>query len=297
MPAIAPPPLSRHLLGVGAALWTAFFFAALHPVSGWLGGIAFLLTAWVIPSFVNIMLTLWCVSCLPLTALPARIAAGVAISAILGLNTALPRLLDPALYAPDVTTHIERARPLAATARSTLWFRQNPFVPVEPFAPRISVSGDEGCMCMYFTRDPSDGYVDQVSVSLHEVTGSIGGMTNFAVLGDQARRGIVNIDLRLVPSAERPGTVDALMDVYDGTDRIAWFVQRAIPYHDDVRDRAERSAGLLNGHFIANGADMLLHGSFWRPVMRTLGATYFPTIAMRRFLAEALPRAPADAVK
>ena len=89
---LARNPLALGFLAVGAAC-AIVFFATLHPITGRIGGIWYLLTSWALPSVFVGSLALGLAWLIPTTSVP-RIAVAVPLSFVLGLNTSLPLLAD-----------------------------------------------------------------------------------------------------------------------------------------------------------------------------------------------------------
>ena len=165
--------LNRHprLLFFGLAALTAIvFLVALHPATGVLGGLIYLLTARALPTIMVVALSLGVAWLLPVP-LAVRIAVALLLSFLLGLNTALPVLLDLVRYSPAVSYEVRRA----ANVKKWRW---GPIF-VVPFGPRVRVAGDEGCGCMYFLDAAQALYSDRVIATLFDAVGERGGVTDY----------------------------------------------------------------------------------------------------------------------
>src|SRR5215470_13629098 len=219
--------LNRHprLLFFGSAALTAVvFLVALHPATGVLGGLIYLLTARALPTIMVVALALGFAWLLPVR-LAVRIAVALPLSFLLGLNTALPVLLDLVRYSPAVSYEVRRAAVWSAERHPVVNVKKRRWGPifVVPFGPRVRVAGDEGCGCMYFLDAAQALYSDRVIATLFDAVGERGGVTDY--MGSTTERMDVHIELTVW---KEPDGYRALVECFDHGEKIAAFAQRRI---------------------------------------------------------------------
>jgi hypothetical protein len=152
----------------GSAL---LFILFLHPITGVLGGCAFLLTGWLIPTLVNVIVARWISLVLPIRGW-GRIAVFVGASFLLGVNTSLPTIVRSIVHptVPELTTEILRGA--TAGAPVNFFLAPHPDTPASSVLSRVSVGGDEGCGCLYFV--PQKTYYSRLSALVQVLTNSKG---------------------------------------------------------------------------------------------------------------------------
>ena len=262
-----------------AAASAILFLAALHPATGALGGIVYLLTSWALPSVLTGALALGFAWLLPIP-LALRIVAALVLSFVIGLNTYLPKIAEAATYRPRVSSDVRGAVAKPAEQQSrTIYLKQRPWgaVHTRPFGPRVQIGSDEGCGCMYFL-DVSSAYSDRVLHALRATTGS-GSVAYYSRDPERERRDPY-IDLTLWKEA---GGFRALIQVFDRGRKIAAFAHMGIPL-DALSERAGVGREKLSVNFLENAFDILLHGNAWHTVMNAFAPEYFPKREVEAFL-------------
>ena len=276
---LARNPLALGFLAVAAAC-AIVFFATLHPITGRIGGIWYLLTSWALPSvFVGSLGLAWLI---PTTSVP-RIAVAVPLSFVLGLNTSLPLLADALRYRQNVSSEIKRAVSWSAGLRHTIDVKRQPWGPlvVVPFGPRVRIGGDEGCMCIYFRN--AELYSDRVIAALSAENGGHYNLVDYPALRDPTlEQRDVHIDLSL--SRLNDG-LQAVVDLFDRGEKIATFTHTGIP----ARTLAVRT-GLghdTSANFFENALDIFLHANLWNSMLNAITASYFPERELKAFFRQA----------
>lgn len=282
-----------------AFLLVALEFLAIHPASGFLGGLFYLLFgSWVIPSAVNIILSVWAASLFRIHWAP-RLLIGVFVSFLLGVNTSLPVLLHLGRLPPAetvITRALSATHSLAVDTRVRI--TNTGISDDQTLAPPgVYVSSDEGCGCMYWVSN-SATYPDQIQKLIDE--------RKFSDVADQYQFSdqlpnvapydkIVHFEISFAPSsAQRKGLLDMRIDVYQGYDKVASYRQHELPI--EIQGPLGRDSKLLNGHFRANVWGILIHHNFWAAILPDYLQRPDYVAPFRRFLARALPPAAANEI-
>ncbi len=277
-----------------AFLLVVLEFLAIHPASGFLGGLFYLLFgSWVIPSAVNIILSVWVASLFRIHWVP-RLLIGVFVSFLLGVNTSLPVLLHRG-GPPSADVVITRALPAThSLAVDTRILITNTGISDDQTLapPGVYVGGDEGCGCMYWVSN-SASYPVQIQKLINE--------RKFSDEDDQYQfsdqlpnvapyNKIVHFAISFAPSSvQRKGLLDMTIDVYQGYDKVASYRQRELPI--EMQGPLGRDSKLLNGHFRANVWGILLHHNFWAAILPDDLQRPDYVASFAGFLARALPPA------
>ncbi len=271
---------------LAAALCAALHLLALHPGTGATGGLLYLLVGWALPSLCVIALALAAAFLLPIGR-AAQMAAAFVLSIPLGLNTALPRMVDAATYSPDVSSRVERMVEWGTDARwnfANVKRRSWGSVFTDPFGARVRVSGDEGCGCFYFLDAADALYSDRMIATLFSVVGKRGAIVDYGHPGVETREeNTVFADLSL---RKRDGRLHALVDVHDRGRTIASFRHSGIPLAALV-ERDGLGRGNLSNAFWSNARDLLLHDNLWSAAANYLMPSYFPEKELRAFFQKA----------
>lgn len=244
------------------------YIYSIHPMSGALGGAFFwIIGGWMIPSAINLLLSYFVVSFLPMRR-PWKIPAFIAVSFLLGMNTLLVPLF---MRNPPQPSTVEVYRPLhIPPGKRVDEGLMTPRLPGEVFGTRsptwlgARVAGNEGCMCMWFTPptgDTSQWHVWHVINAYLRRRDSING-TDY--LGpDLARMAVggAHFDVRFT-RGKRPYTVDLLMTVYDGLEATAKYTQAGIPVWSTDPDHGHPDR-LAMDQFLPTVETMLLRRNFW----------------------------------
>jgi hypothetical protein len=275
-----------------AALLCALYIYALGPVSGPGGGFFFLVTAWVIPDVVVLLLAVFVATLVPGRFVSRKLPVFCLAWLLLSLNTSLPAI---ARRWDGGNLHTEVLRRVAMDGERPVlnWrVKGDTSLPVfiDRFRPRVDVGGDEGCMCLYFVRSEATLYYERLLRALDDDVGA-----RVRVNADPWTRGPI-FEVRMTAETRDRASVD--VDIYDGWERVASFHHGSIPFDpSDVgilaaahRPRGrDRYAGLNNGYFWSSTWDMLLHSNRLSHVVGE-GTSLFPEQQLRDFLARAVER-------
>lgn len=277
-----------------ALVLALLYIGSLHPASGMLGGAFYwLFGSWAVPSGINLLLTFFVVSFLPIRRV-WKIPAFVAVSFLLGMNTLLISLFTPNPPQPS-TARIYRSLHIAPGSQVDQGLMA-PARPDEIFgtsAPTplgVRVAGNEGCMCMWFTPPTGDTSYWQV---WHVINGYLrredswhwGNYSTPDLVG-MARHG-AHFDLRFT-RGKHPYTVDLLMTVYDGTEPTAVYTQAGIPVWSTEPEHGHPEH-LSMAQFLPNVESMLLRRNFW-VFLFDRQMSGFATKPLRDFLGRAVVR-------
>ena len=289
------PPWETQLLrcvrGLALLLIGLFYFF-LSPGSGFFGGLAYLISGWAMPSLVNVLLAAW-LALLVRAHWTARILIFLVASFVLGVNTSLPRLFDTRA-APRVETTILRSLPLTpslsvddrlmvATPNNTLDYA----FPPSPMG--LSVGWNEGCGCMYFAYDSQGGsYYEQIrKVILARRVSQVSGL-HFYFPERYPNTPIVHFDYATARSPGWPNAVDITVNMYQGRERVATFIQRQLPSMSLKGMNLDDSKGLDNGHLFVYSTSILMHRNFWMALLAPR-LTVQGELPFKAFLDRALP--------
>ena len=268
--------------GLGA-LSAVVFLAALHPVTGLIGGLVYLVTGWALPSIMVIAFALGLAWLVP-ASLAVRVGIAVVLAFVLGLNTLFLAFGDLLDYNPAVSSDVRRAVMWSAERHAVVNVKKRPWgaIFVVPFGPRVRVGGDEGCGCMYFLDAADALYSDRVVATLFDVVGERGGVTDYT--GSTPERADVHIDLTFW---EEPDGFRALVEFFDHGEKIAAFVHRRIPLHA-LTDRTGVGRERLSDNFFENAFDILLHDNIANDLVNAVAPEYFPERELRAFFLQAI---------
>ena len=280
--------LALAVLAIAAAA-ALVFLAALHPLSGTLGGLIYLLSSSALPNIFIGALALGLAWLVPLP-IVSRSAIAIVLSFLLGLNTSMPILGDVLDYRQTVSFEIRRAVVWGAErSNEGIGVKQRPWAALHtrPFGPRVRVGSDEGCGCMYFLDAASSVYSDRVIAALSAATGRRGGVRDYAAFSDptQEQRD-AHIDLTIWKEADSYRT---LIELFDRGQKIAAFAHTRIPL-SALSDRRGIGRERLAANYWENALDILLHGNLWHELLNLALPNYFPDPEFAAFFRNAAGR-------
>lgn len=273
----------------GAVVAGLCYVISLHPVSGKLGGFIFLLTGWAIPTVINLFVAGWIVSNLRL-ALWARVCAFVTVSFALGISPSLPRLVAGLGHKSEVSFDILRPVPIENGTKADFWIEAPTLVMASPLSVPITVSGDEGCMCLYFSGNVDNSYYFKAQRLISQWVGMRGTtQTNYRQLPNLLP-GNLHFDVRLSQDERAPNTASLRIDVYDGEEITASLTHSGIPYNPSLSQRTSFWENrLANGHFVENTLALLLTANVWTFWLEDY-VSYVPKGHIQEFLSQATPK-------
>lgn len=281
-------------LPISAVALALVFIAALHPLSGGLGGFVFLLIGWAIPSVINLLLSAWIVSFVR-THWSLRILLFVLVSFVLGVNMSLPDLFAHAQQ-PIVSSEILRS--VRVTSSTPLDDRlmvatQTPMdYSFGPSSLGVGIGGDEGCGCLYFVYGGHiRGYYEQLQDDIHQIKTDhkffFFDPAKFPNAPSRKSPNGVHFDVKFTEATAMAHAVDVTVDVYVGFERTATYSQRnlPVPILEDRQNGRERS--LKSEHFYAYCGSMLIRRNFWMHFLEDQ-MNVIPTSPFKIFLSKAL---------
>jgi hypothetical protein len=261
----------------------ALYFVALHPWSGSIGGIVFLLLGSALPTAFIVLLALGLAFLLPVS-IYLRLAVALVLSFFLGMNTALPELPDLYRYQPDVSTQVQGKVSPVETPGDAIRIKRRPWplLFTRPLAPQLRVGSDEGCMCMYFKE--SAIYSDQLQSTMLRVGGTRTKVGNFvrATIPAQEQND-VHLDLTF---GHDENEHKAMIDIVDHGKLIARLGQRKIPL-STVVERKGVGREKLAENFWENAAHLFARNNAWSYIVDRLVPSYYPERQIEQFLREA----------
>jgi hypothetical protein len=275
-------PLGGWLV-LAAAGVTLAWFASLHPLSGALGGLYFLLVGWAMPSMPVALLAIGLSRLVP-APLPARMVLAAIQSILFGLNTALPKLPRALGYNPDLSQAVTRTASIAASKYKSLGLPREDWPPMitKPLQARLRVGSDEGCGCMYFLPADDIRYVDRLLTTMREVTGS-GSITTYETLPQSINEDL-HVSVKFLPNG---GRADAVLTVVDRGQTIATFTQRGLP---DEQLPSGVGREKLAENFWENAMEIFLRDNLWTAAAQRMARDYFPQDELRDFFRQAVRR-------
>jgi hypothetical protein len=271
----------RLWLGSIIIVVAAAFTLALHPVSGFLGGIFIVLLGWAVPSVLNILASVLVVAYLPrelgrhpLTTLLIGVIASLVIAVVPAASEISQRVMTP----PVVTSNVGR---VVTVPEGNLSLSSPPLdVVANPLAQVIGMGSNEGCGCSYWSVIDSDpgmfpsSYAELLSEDLNRRTGGRGTMWS--------RDARVSIAVVEVANRRDPSRVDIAVTVQDSGKVTAGFREFSVPRYRREFIELDR-APLSSGPFVAIAWHDLTHGTFWSPIIGAqLG--YYPGPQIHQFL-------------
>ena len=250
-----------------ALVLAVLYIVSLHPMSGALGGAFFWIVGWIIPSAINLLLSLFVVSFLKIRRL-WKVPVFIAVSFILGMNTLLVSLFTPDLPQPSTSEIFRQIRitPDMGVDEGLM----TPRAPGELSGSRspsplgVRVAGNEGCMCMWFTPPTGDTTEWQVWHVINGFLGRRDTLSSTLYVGADMQRmaqGGAHFDLRFT-RGKQPYTVDLHMTIYDGPEPTAKYSQSGIPVWSTEPEERHPERLLMN-QFLPNVESMLVRRNFW----------------------------------
>lgn len=239
------------------------YYAAIHPFSWIVGGLIYSLIGWLIPSAVNACISFWLVGFMKVHRL-MRIGLFICISFVMGINTNLPFMVNQLVFSHQKITYEVNKK--VNFIPNTLDYavqlvKPAVYIPKNYYLSPIAVSGDEGCMCMYFKE------VDDYN-SL-----PMKGLNIYRSLGPSSRDEIDTSPEAIVFSIDKESDDFASfnIDIYENGQRTAWLKQSGMPIKKHDSNRASnRDNGGLSHFFFVNTTDELLHDNIWSMIVGAL---------------------------
>ena len=282
---------------LAASLLLAMLYVmALHPVTGFLGGLFVLFTGWAIPSLLNILVTAVIISFFPpffrrpIIAVPLLLAVSFLLAVAVEASVIGQRIWHPPMIQYSVTRPIDvqsgRVRLLIAGCGENpgLQCANNLYVVANPLARVIDMGGNEGCGCSYWTLpDTEEGSMERSFMDY--LTSDV--ERHMKEDPDRAES-IDNLSIVVSKTYNQgdPRLVDLSVEVKDGEVTTAMLTEEAIPRYRQAFIDSDRAV-LLNGHFLEIAMHDLSHDTFWSPLLgQTLG--YYPRKQVQAFLKEAI---------
>jgi len=276
-------------LPIAAVALALVFIVTLHPASGAAGGFVFLLVGWVIPSAINLLAAAWIVLFFR-AHWSLKTALFVVVSFILGINVSIPDLFK---HAPQTivnskiirAVHINAASPIDDRLSATSQTPMNYVFGPTPLG--VSVSPDEGCMCMYF--DYGDGartYYNQIQDYIYQI-GRSRPDHKFYFFDPLRSPDVIHFDVEFT-KAVMTHAVNVKVDIYDGIKKTATYSQYNLPYLSFDTNSIGRGRPLMSEHFYSYSESMLLRHNFWTYLLKNQ-ISGIPISPFKMFLSRALP--------
>jgi hypothetical protein len=259
---------------LAALALAGIYLLALHPVSGALGGMFFLLSGWAIPSLVVGLIAAWLA--LFFQSKVARGLVFVVASILLGLNTAIPGLVVQATASRDVEWHVERMVTADPPVSIHALYEKKPGHALVSTLRVMKSYEDYDCNCLYFRANDDVYYEVFLDRELMDLQGRLSKAST--------ERPIFSYDL--APDAGGQ-TATVTFRISDRQGASATFTQHGLPYHTLPAGNAGRFYPI--GHFyFGNALDTLLHNNIWLTVIGGWVPNYFDADGFRAFRAQAL---------
>jgi hypothetical protein len=260
----------------------ALYFVALHPWTGSIGGIVFLLLGWALPTAFVVLLALGLAFLLPV-GIFLRLVVALVLSFLLGVNTALPDLPGLFRYQPDVSMQVLAKVPLAENPNDAIRIKRRPWPPLftHPLEPQLRIGSDEGCMCMYFKERAI--YSDALQSTMLRVGGTRGKVGNFVRATFPAQeQNDVHLDAMFWHDGNE---LRAMIEVVDHGKPIARFAHRRIP-RTAIAERKGVGREKLAENFWENAAHLFMRDNAWSDLIGQLAPSYYPERQIEEFLRE-----------
>lgn len=268
-------------------MWSLIIFLfTLHPVSGWPGGLIYLLVGWALPSF---FLTTLCVGVASLFSKKRIVQFIIFLCALifLGINTDLPSIVEFISYKEITKMEIRSVAQLSKQKYSYIDVKYEswPRIYTKPFGSRVQVGGDEGCGCFYFVDPEGTIYSDRFIQALKAINNKDALVMNENTFADYKNRD-VHLEVSFYPykSADK---LLMLAEIYENGDKTAEFIHEGIPISIDI-ERNGVGREKLQANFFENAFDILLHNNFISSLMNLVVPSYFPQKAIDTFLKRAI---------
>jgi hypothetical protein len=291
----------RLWLGCLCAAIALLFVLALHPLSGFIGGLFIVFLGWAVPSVLNVLASIFVFACLPrkLGNRPlATLIIAIAASFLLAVMPAMPTIIEVFLRPPIVTSTVAR---VVTVPKGTMNFMSvsSPSldVVVNPFASLIGMGSNEGCGCSYWTVGDSSGsvfnsYHELLTEDLVRHTGGSESPQATAPTLENLRNPLLPVNplvsLAVIKTADRrdPDREDITISVMECRKITAEFHEFSVPAYPQ-EFMTLNGKPLSSGPFLEIAWHDLTHDTFWSWILGTrLG--YYPRSQIRQFLRHAI---------
>jgi hypothetical protein len=280
---IVPRHITARNLLIAALGCGGVYFVALHPWSGSLGGIVFLLLGWALPTAFLALLALGLAFLLPVS-LWARVSIAFVLSFLAGLNTALPELPELFRYEQRASGQVLAKVPSSENRRDAIRFKRRPWPPlfVRPLEPQLRIGSDEGCMCMYFLETPI--YSDRVQTTIARVAGRRATVVDYERSSDPSQENRdVHVDVIFWSNENEH---KSRIEIVDHGKPIARFDQNRIPL-GVVVERKGVGREKLAENFWSNAGHLFTRDNAWSYAVGRLAPDYYPERQVEGFLRDA----------
>lgn len=290
----------RLWLGCLCAAIALLFALALHPVSGFIGGLFIVFLGWAVPSVLNILASIFVLACLPrkLGRRPlTTLVIGIAASFLLAAIPAMPTIIEGFLNPPIVTSTVSRA---VTVPKGTMNFMSvsSPSldVVVNPFASLIGMGSNEGCGCSYWTAGDSgsvlNSYHELLTEDLVRHTGGSESPQAMAPTLKNFRNPLLPVNplvsLAVIKTTGHrdPDRANITINVMECRKITAEFHEFSVPAYP-------QEFMTLNGKPLSSGPFFeivwhdLTHDTFWSWILGTRFG-YYPRSQIREFLRHAI---------
>lgn len=271
------------------------FLLTLHPATGILGGIVFILIGWIAPILFNGCLA-WAFALFLPVASWAKIVWGILFAFLLALLPALPALYAQLASPPRISYEVHEKVTLPPDMTVDLnikerpkdqWWKPNPVIFVNPAQVPWTVGGNEGCMCMFFEVKPTASY----SAILTQQVVSRGKNLRSLSYGDaRSMQGLWFV--YAIEKTER-GTYNLKFDVMRKDNVTATFWQKDIP-EEFVFEREGGNHFSFKTRFYGPALRILFSDNIPTQILEPSFKSIFPYQEFNKFLQEAVewPQSP-----
>lgn len=224
-----------------------FFIFSLHPATGLIGGVYFTLTAWFIPSLINLLLSFWLANIIFKKPFYKLISL-IFISIIFGLSLNLYLLIKKDNI--DLTTKSEILKTIEykeGVSVSTEIDKElkEIIVPSNFLISPIIVGSDEGCMCFYWSK------AEELQEKIFK---------NFPFkIKPNLKNEVETVNIIM---KKRNHYIDLIVEIRENNQILSWYKKEGILL-TDISGRHGRDKRLLNGYFLKNAFDFVLHNNLW----------------------------------
>ena len=245
----------------------AIYTISLHPISSFFGGLVFIFTAWLLPTLMNIFLTLWIISFFKLRKIIA-ILLFLPISFILGINTN---------FISGYEYYTAEEQKIDCKIKEVINIKEQDRIIIENtndaeakklsltknvFSPMVLVAFDEACMCWYFEPAKRESFY-------------LPGFIPYEYRKNQYRKNfdkIAKYRLALTKEKINGKYANLRVTIYDGQKETASFVKNNFRYYEYKKEFvfSKRSENFLNEYFSLNVFHLLLRDNVWSRLLEEL---------------------------
>ena len=273
--------IKRNPFFISACLIFVFFWM-LHPASGFLGGFLFILLGWIIPDAVNLCLSYGVAKMFGGKSFIRKIVIFIFVSLSLVIIPNFRGLMtyinSDVVSGYEIVKRIESNNELVSLHTSAFAYKIFPHFLI----PSHTVGGDEGCGCMYFTKNNDYRLWEYFHLNIRQ---TLNKKMSYRLYPTKDEDGYFHV---YTSQDKHDRYFDFYLKVMEGGEVVGTFWQKGLPISIIKEEVFSREDG-LEKDFWKNSIELLLRNTFFAQFFTDyLGLSYFPTRKFNQFLKEVI---------